>query len=100
MKQLIAALALALAACGPPQTYTQANQDAFMRGCSAQGAPESYCSCVYQKVTQSVSPADFAGYERMSEADREKSDVQSRLRQFAMQCSAQNQQSPQIKPGG
>ncbi len=83
------AAVLSLAACTPaPASYPPQVEANFMRGCQNRGAPESYCSCVWEKVEAQISPRDFESLERMPAAQREAHPLTRRIAGFAMECQS------------
>lgn len=87
---LLLPVALGLAACAPPApaTYSPQVEANFLRACQSRNAPESYCSCVWEKVEAQISPRDFEALERMPAAQREASPVTRQIAGFAMECQS------------
>ena len=72
MVVMVAALALALVACGPGgDEWTQEVRDNFLDGClEASGGEEAYCVCVLERLEDTYTLAEFEAIEReLEEAD-------------------------------
>lgn len=90
MRALVALAALALAACGQPQStaYPPQYEANFMQGCTGTGALTSQCGCVWQKIVTEIPVREFEAYDRVTPAERETHPVTTQLRGFITACQA------------
>ena len=102
MRGLMALLVLALGACTPPApaTFPPGTEMTFMSACQRQGAPEGYCSCVWDRIEAEVPPGEFVALERLSGPEREAHPLTRQIAGYALACRPTSAPATTTTDGG